>query len=233
MNKKLSTNGVLLALFLLYGLSASLFGETRSLNYQGFTEVGVASGMQVDITQSQTYSVRVTADPQLWEVLRVEQVGNRLEFRIESGWRRQGRGRAQIQITMPTLTALDLSGGSEGRISMNVSNDFSSDLSGGAHLTGSLNCGDMRINASGGSRATLAGTGGDLDLNGSGGSRVLFRDFSAQGLDATLSGGSTAVVTLNGVINANLSGGSEITFFGNANVGSTQASGGSRIKRGE
>lgn len=232
MKKKLSLHGVLLVLFLFSGLTASLFGETRTLNYQGFSEVSVASGMQVDITQSQTYSVRVTADPQLWEGLLIEQRGNRLEFRMESGWRHSGRGRVQIEITMPALEALDLSGGSQGQISMNAGSDFRLNLSGGSSLEGNLNCGDMSLNLSGGSKAALAGAGANLDLNGSGGSQLRFRDFSARDLEANLSGGSNAVVSLNGVINANMSGGSEITYYGNASVGSTRANGGSKIRKG-
>jgi hypothetical protein len=233
MKNKVLQNGVLFVLVLLVGLTASLWGETRTLNYQGFTEVSVASGMFVEITQSQTYSVRVTADPQDFAELRAEQRGNRLEFFMDSDRRQRRPGRVEIQITMPTLSALNLSGGSEGHLSMNVSEDFAADLSGGASLAGNLNCGDVRLGLSGGSKTTLAGRAENLNLNGSGGSRVLFRDFAVKDLDANLSGGSNAVVTLDGVINANMSGGSQVTFYGNPTLGETRASGGSRIKRGE
>jgi hypothetical protein len=207
--------------------------ETREFNFSGFTEVSVGSGMNLDITQGQNYRVSVRAEPAELERLRVDKRGNALQFRMESdrSWRR--RGRVDVSITMPRLTGLDLSGGAQARVTMDVPSErFSAGLSGGAELKGQLHSGNLEMNLSGGSEVTLEGSGSDLNLVGSGGSEANLRGFSVRNLDADLSGGSRAAVTMEGQVEGNLSGGSEITYYGNATLGSTDLSGGSAIRKG-
>ncbi|MFB3902574.1 MAG: head GIN domain-containing protein [Acidobacteriota bacterium] len=211
-----------------------LSAETRDLNFSGFTGVSVGWGMEVDITQGPDFRVQVTGDSRDLEELRVEKEGDVLTFSHKSrwgGWNRHGKVSANI--VMPALTSLDLSGGSEGRITMDVaSKSFSADLSGGSELNGQLRCGDIKLVLSGGSELHLSGQGGNLSIDGSGGSTCDAREFEARNVDSELSGGSTATINMNGELNASQSGGSEIIYYGNATLGQTDSSGGSRIRKG-
>jgi len=211
-----------------------LSAETRDLNFSGFTGVSVGWGMDLEITQGSDFRVQVTGDSRDLDELRVEKEGDVLTFSHKSrwgGWNRHGKVGARI--TMPALTSLDLSGGSEGRITMDVaSKSFSADLSGGSELTGQLRCRDIKLVLSGGSELHLSGQGGNLTIDGSGGITCDTKEFAVENVNSELSGGSTATINMNGELNADQSGGSEIIYYGNATLGRTDSSGGSRIRKG-
>ncbi len=211
-----------------------LSAETRDLHFSGFTGVSVGWGMDVDITQGPDFRVQVIGDSRDLDELRVEKEGDVLTFSHKSrwgGWNRHGKVGANI--VMPALTSLDLSGGSEGRISMDVaSKSFSADLSGGSELKGQLRCRDVRLSISGGSELHLAGQGGNLTIDGSGGSTCDTREFLVQNVNSELSGGSNATINMDGELNADQSGGSEIVYYGKATLGRTDSNGGSGIRKG-
>ncbi len=206
------------------------FGENRALNYSDFTAVSVGYGMHLDFTQAGQYRVEVEGETSDLERLDVEKRGDTLVFTMKRGggwfnWRNRG---ITVNIEMPTLKGLNLSGGSEGRISMDAaSEDFSADVSGGSSLEGQLRCAHMNLGASGGSDVELNGEGKDLKLDGSGGSEFRLADFAVRNVDCELSGGSSAHVSMDGVLNTDQSGGSQLYYEGNATLGKTHFSGGS------
>ena len=227
---------ILLTIFL---TSVSSAGEkTKTYDYKNFNGVSVGSGMHVTVTQSDNYSISITADEKDFEDLQVEKDGNDLEIYYDrSGWDWFGhhrKGRVEITITMPELTSIDLSGGAEGKISMNVpGSSFSAETSGGAELRGSLTCGNINVSTSGGSRVELSGSGKNLNADGSGGSKIKLKDFTIKNVNADLSGGCTVWVNMNGTLNSDQSGGSRIIYYGSVSLGNTSFSGGSGISKGD
>jgi hypothetical protein len=206
---------------------------TKNYDFKDFESVSVGYGMRVNISQSDSYSIKVEADERDFKYLRVEKVGSGLEFYIDkNGYHR--RDEINIDITMPSLTDINLSGGSIGKIRMDVhSKNFDCDLSGGSILKGSLNCADIDIDLSGGSQLTLDGSGRDVEIDGSGGAIFHLGDFSVKDADISLSGGSIVSINMNGTLNASQSGGSQITYYGSAKIGNTSFSGGSGIRKGD
>lgn len=220
----------------LLGADISYKDEVRTYNYTDFNRIEVASDMHITITQSDSYSIEVKAGSSDFKRLRVKKSGSTLEFYMDNGWFHSFRGSdVYINVKMPKMTGVELSGGSEARIlKMEVpSETFKADLSGGAILQGTLKCGNISMELSGGSRITLSGTGGDMKIDGSGGSKFMLKDFAAHNLNSDLSGGASAVVNLNGMINTSQSGGSHITYYGNAKPGKTHFSGGAGMEAGE
>ncbi|MFO7445991.1 MAG: head GIN domain-containing protein [Ignavibacteriaceae bacterium] len=215
-------------------LSDRLFAqEKRTYNFTDFTGVDAGWGMLISISQGSTYSIEVEADDRDFRVLEVEKKGNVLRFSIDK-WSYRKYDDIRIKIKMPVLTELDLSGGSRCRINMNIaSKDFSAELSGGAELEGDLTCGDINLGLSGGSVVKFTGKGENLLAKGSGGSVFKLKSFSVRDVDADLSGGSSVSVTMNGTINSDQSGGSNIVYYGKARMGNNDFSGGSGISSGE
>lgn len=226
---------IVLTLFFFMGpLMAAAAAETRTLNFTNFDQVSVGSGMHVSINQGESYRVEATGAPEALERLEMDQKGSRLEFWLDHGWTWWRRsGRISLDITLPRLRKLDLSGGSQGSLDIQTgSGSFSADLSGGSFLNGQLSCGNGELSLSGGSEVELSGSGEDLIIDGSGGSEYDLQDFPARNLNASLSGGSRAAVTLNGSLNADLSGGSEVVYYGNATMAAVSSSGGSKVRKG-
>ena len=209
-----------------------LLGDEKSqtYDYNDFTGVSVGWGMHLKVTKSDKYNIEIKADERDFKYLKVEKHGENLKVFID---KHNFHRRADIYvfITMPELNDLNLSGGSIGRITMESSNSFSADLSGGSSLEGDLKCSDMDIELSGGSKVNLTGSGDDLKIEGSGGSIVRLKSFDVKNVDADLSGGSNVVVKMNGTLSADASGGSQIRFYGHAKLGRTSFSGGSGISQ--
>ena len=155
---------------------------TKNYDFKDFSVVEVSSGMILNVTQSDSYSVEVKINSSDLKYFRAEKKGNKLEFYLKNNFFSffgHRHGRIEINITMPALTGVGLSGGSSGNITMDIpSKSFSSELSGGARLQGSLNCGNIKLDMSGGSKANLSGKGNDLKISGSGGCSFELKDFS-------------------------------------------------------
>jgi hypothetical protein len=219
---------------IIFFVQVSFAGEvTKKYDYKDFGKVSAGYGMYVEITQSDSYSIEVSADEKDLQYLKVEKDGDELEFYFDKRNYRK-RDNINIKITMPALTGLDLSGGSRGKIEMDVqSKDFDCDLSGGAILKGSLKCADLVCDLSGGSQITLKGNSRNAEIDGSGGAIFHLKDFSVSDAKISLSGGSQVSIDMNGRLDASQSGGSQITYYGKADLGNTSFSGGSSIRKGD
>ena len=71
------------------------------------------------------------------------------------------------------------------------------------------------------------GWGGDLLINASGGSVLELRELLSDNGDVVLSGGSSATITVSGTLAYDLSGASQLYYYGDPVVGDTALSGGS------
>lgn len=219
--------------FIIFLLASVTQGQdTRKYDLAGFTGIDVGWGMHVQVSQSDQYSIEVKAEERDFKYLKVETDNNILKVYID---KRNYKMRDDVYITvsMPELTSVSLHGGAVGKFSMKVpSENFSAVLSGGAQLKGNLECSDIDIDLSGGSQVTIDGKAGDLKADGSGGAMFRLKDFAVTNVDAELSGGSMLYVKMNGKINVDASGGSQVKYYGNASLGSLDFSGGSGISEG-
>jgi hypothetical protein len=193
-----------------FGTIGSGHATTEQFDLSDFTAVSASQGFNVVITQGNTYSVKVTTDDNIQQYVDVHKSGSTLYVGLKSGF---GLSTTQlkVEVTMPNLTNLQLSGGSQATAqNLNLS-------------------GNMGIDFSGGSRATLSGQAADLNVNGSGGSNINLQDLQVQNARVDLSGGSQAKVNASGRLDVNLSGGSQLQYKGNPTMGPQDISGGSRI----
>ena len=210
--------GLLSTVLLLGG--GHLFGEvvgsgniiTKEDQFSDFTEVDAGSGFTVEISESSSYDVIVTADDNVMEYVEVSKSGDTLNVRVR--WGISFRSvTLKIRITMPRINKIELSGGVQGKIEdFTSTNQLSIDLSGGSQLTGQ-------------------GSAGDLTVDASGGSQLHFRECSVQNANIELSGGSQATINLDGTLNADLSGGSQLYYYGDATPGEIETSSGSQITK--
>lgn len=227
---------VLLAVFGVFGkfiIIGSGNLTTRNFNLSDFTEIAAHSGFQLELVQSSTFSVEVTADDNVMDYIDVNKSGNTLKIRPQ--WNRSFRSvTLRAKITMPDLDEIKLSGGSRASISgFSSIHDLSIGLSGGSSVTGNITAGDAYLDLSGGSQVNLQGTADDLDVNGSGGSQLELEAFSVNNADINLSGGGRATISVNGTLDVNLSGGSHVTYIGEPTSIDMNLSGDSTISKSD
>ncbi len=229
-------NLVLLILFT-FVLSNFSFAqvETKNYDFKNFTKVKAGSSINLIIKQGDNFSIESKAEKEIYSKLRVEKQGDELKIYLTgNNFNFKMKEPVIFRISMPDLEEIDLSGGSYAHIEMDLpKQDFSADLSGGCELEGKVNYADMNISLSGGCKTKLNGTAQDLKLEGSGGTVFNLKDLKAKNIDADLSGGVSAKVNLSGKLNADLSGGCKIEYYGNPTSVSSNSSGSSKISRGE
>lgn len=227
---------MLLLIVLLTGCTVVGAGErgsgnivSQEMDLSDFTKVNASHSFTVNINQGDSYSVIIRTDDNLVDNLDVSVQGDTLRIQFDPN-RSPLSGTMEADITMPQLTGIEFSGASDGTISgFSSTNDFRADLSGSSSLTGDLESGDARFDVSGASDVRLGGSGGNLVIDASGSSDLKLFDFAVEDADIQVSGSSTAEVNVNGTMNVNASGASDVTYTGNPSLGNIDTSGSSSV----
>jgi len=250
---------VLVAVLLTSGLLAGCVGgmvigsgnlKTEEMDFSEFDRVEVGSAFEVEIAQSDSYRVSITADDNLFDYIQVSKEGATLKIRLKMASYSAVTTRAEI--TMPQLRGLDLSGATRGTISgfsstenvdIKVSGassldlaemstgDVELDMSGASTVTGDLIAGDVEFDISGASTVQLEGSASDIVAEASGASHVKLADFTVNNADVRLSGASTGTVNLDGRLDADLSGASNLSYIGEPTMGTINTSGASTLSK--
>jgi hypothetical protein len=184
---------------------------TRQESYTGFTGVAVGNGFRFHITQGAAYLVVITADDNVINSVQVSQIGSTLSVGLQFGHSYQTTV-LRVDITMPDLSQLDISGGASGSVS-------------------GLNSTLLTVTASGGSTAAMTGAAQGLTVDGSGGSQLDLSGLHVVNANVNLSGGSQGTVFVDGRLDASVSGGSRLFYLGNPTLGTIDKSGGSTVSR--
>ena len=247
---------VLLLLLLVPGCFGLITGsgnlETREFNYSDFTRIEVGNAFEVEVVQSGSFGISVTADDNIFDYLNVAKSGETLKIWLKSGYS-YGNHTAIAEISMPQLYQLDFSGATHGIVrGFSSSHDFNLELSGASSLnindmtagnlrfgisgassvTGNIVAdGDAHFNLSGASSVSLSGSADDLDADASGASSLGLDDFTVHNVSIELSGASNGTINLDGTLNADLSGASRLYYIGEPTLGDLDTSGSSSISK--
>ena len=195
---------------------ASLTGSgnvvTQEEAITGFDKLDVSDGFQVEVSQGDTFSVVIRVDEDLVEDLQVVKEGSTLKIGLKPGRSYNLKNvTLEADVTMPELTGADLSGGS--------------------HLGGDVEAGDVTFNLSGGSHVTLSGSAGDLTIDADGGSHAELADLAVVDARVDASGGSHVTVNPNGRLDAVSRGGSHVRYLGSPTLGTIDTDGTSSVKQ--
>ena len=232
-------------------VTASGNPETRDFDLTGFTGVQAAAAFRVEVTRADVYTVKVTADDNLWEVLDIRVSGSTLHLQTRPGTSLRNSHLSAV-VTMPSLKVIDLSGAAQADASgFDAGDDFNGtlsgagsleakdvkfgrvvfDISGAGRLSGNAIFDTARFVVSGAGTVDLSGSGQSASIVASGGSRAILSEFALQEAIVNLSGGSLARVNARSIKSADLSGGSRLSYLDSPTIGSVQTSGGSTIGR--
>jgi hypothetical protein len=214
-------------------LGATITGSgnviTQEFDFSNFDEVSLAYAFVGTITQGESYSVVVRIDDNLVESLMAEQDGNRVNIGLEPNALVR-RGTLEVDITLPSLTVLEVSGASQAQMNgFTLADDFTGEASGASRIHGDVAAGNLNLEASGASTITLAGSGGDVRANASGASTIDLEELTAANAVADASGASTVIVNTGGQLDADASGASNVFYVGDPTLGNIQESGGSNV----
>lgn len=200
-------------------------------DFADFTMVEAGWGFEVEVSQSDSYSINITADDNMLGYIEVSQSGDRLTIGLKWGYSYQDVT-LKAEIKMPDLYELRFSGGTPGSVEgFTSTHEFVVDLSGGSRLSGDFTTSaNAKFTVSGGSRLLgIDGAANNLTVDASGGSVLELSRFSVHNATVNLSGGSSATINLNGGLHGDLSGGSTLKYLGNPTTVDVNTSGGSTV----
>jgi hypothetical protein len=226
--------------------------STQNFDLKGFSKVEVGGAFEVEVVQSDSFDVTVTADD--FAHIRVEKSGDTLYVKHQGiEWFVPFHHQPKARIALPVLTGLNVSGASQGKVQgFQSDTDLSVTLSGASHVTAqnittgkvdikvsgasTLSGGiqakdDANLEATGASKITLTGNGANTVMVVNGASRVELSDFPVQSANLKLSGASHAFINTNGRLDANVSGASSLLWSGSPVMGDIQTSGASTLRR--
>jgi hypothetical protein len=224
---------IVAGLFITYYWTGNGAVKTQTKQFSNFNKLDVSSGFEVTITQSNTFSVSVTTNEGVIDLIQVSQSGETLTIRPQPG-AMFSASTLKAEIAMPVLNGVVFSGGTRGTASgFSSSQTFIADLTGGSSFESSdLTSGDVHVDLSGASSFNVQGTGGNLDAVISGASNLQMSSFQVNNAHLNLSGASHATVNPTGRLDVSASGFSSVTYYGNPTLGNIDASGGSTVAKG-
>ncbi len=228
----------LAAAFIFWGLvpasritgSANL--ATRQMSFSDFTALEAGGGFEITVTQSDSYSISITANDNLFDYIEVSKTGDTLSIGLQ--WSHSYQSvTLKARITMPELYRFELSGGALGSGGgFSSQNQLILGISGGSTLNLiDMSIGDTQIDLSGGSIAKMEGAGADLVVDASSGSQLDLSNFQVYNANVQLSGGSQAIINVQGRLDADASGGSQLKYIGEPTLGNIQTSGGATVTK--
>jgi len=221
------------------GVTQAIIGSgnliTQEMDSTDFTKLEIGHVFQAKVTRADSFFISITADDNLLEYVVVRKSGNTLRIYLKGGYAYISTTK-MVEITMPKLDKLSLSGASQGEVSgfrssdrlefevsgassLNIDDlkagDTDFEISGGSHVSGGIEISEGSFNVSGASSIDLEGYAGDASVEASGASRVNLANFSVSNATVRISGASVVTVNTSGTIDGNVSGASRLTYLGN------------------
>ena len=236
MRRKIFSSIILVSML----LSSCLYSErvrgsgntvTFEKNVTGFSELNFSNAVEAEVEYGDEYKVVVSIDDNLKEYVDIYKRGEKLYIGLRDNVSYSGVN-YKVSIVMPVLERLEASGASEIKLSgFKSDNDLVVDVSGATEIEGFINVGNLYLKVSGASEIDLIGSGRDLTIDGSGASELDFSDFKVRNAEIELSGASEVVVNAVESLSVDMSGASEVKYYGNPRINHISTSGASSIKR--
>lgn len=186
--------------------------NVREIQLPEFNMIHLSGNTIIDIQQGSNYSVKVLGNKETVEA--IELVVDDEEMQVK--YNPNHSNLAKIQITMPSLTSLNLSGVSQARISGFEQEDekIELQLSGSSRCHAQLDAEDLAIEMSGSTLIWLNGTIENVEANISGASSLDATQSTWQNAAINVSGACLAKVNVTQQLDCSATGSSQVWYKG-------------------
>ncbi|MEN8191616.1 MAG: head GIN domain-containing protein [Bacteroidota bacterium] len=182
---------------------------TKTYEISDFTKLDVSHAFEVTVRVGDETSLKITAGENIHPDIEVKNKENTLILSIDSFINNVGNIKAEI--TVKELEGLDASGACK------------------IYIEG-INTDSFELDMSGACKGELIGETKKLEVDISGASSLDAKDLRAEKVEVDISGASNAQVYASSSLEAEASGASSITFYGDPEKVETDVSGASNIK---
>ena len=204
-------------------------------NVSSFSAIKISGGIEVYLSQSDNYSLAVSAgDTEIRDHIKTEVNNGTLIISYENSFFKSNSWNQKLRayISFRSLERLEGSGASDFRINgtLNVSS-LAVKLSGASEIEGVEKIANLALELSGASVVNLQGATENLKIKASGASDVKNYDLQTDNCIAKISGASDVRITVIKSILASASGASTLYYKGNPEKSDISASGASSISQ--
>ncbi len=229
---KISGILLLLAVFNI-GFGQEMKSEKR--NVSNFKGVKIGGGIDIYLNQGNTETLILTAPADKMDDIITEVKDGILFIRMQRtnwGWNWGNKTSPKVKLQFKDLETIIANGGSDVFSDERLLFDkILIEANGGSDVKIDLTAEALDCQSSGGSDAYLTGSAKYFRGNASGGSDLKAKDLRTQSAKITSSGGSDAHIWVEGDLQANASGGSDIYYYGSPKNVKKNSSGGSDIRK--
>lgn len=190
--------------------------ETRTIT--DFTGIDMAISGNVEIKRGDNFEIEVIAQKNILDVIKTTKTGSVLLLKFKDGIRIKHADDVKIEVTLPYLSSLHLSGSGNLTITNGFEGtDLSASISGSGNInTGSLQYNHLNFSISGsGSIRSANGTANSADLKISGSGAIIIEGIQVKEVTTKTSGSGSMRLWATDKLNANISGSGSVAYKGN------------------
>ena len=204
--------------------------ETKTFPQNNFNAISIAGGWTADIRYSETFSIQIETDENIFPDLDISVAGTTLNIGFKSGYSISPT-QCKVSITMPALIKLQTAGSLTAIISsFNLPKDsMSIDISGSGNITArDITVNTLQLEISGSADFSATGKAQNMIADVSGSGDIKTTDFETEKADISISGSGSAKVWVTRHLKADIGASGSIRYKGNPVI-ETKSSGSGRI----
>lgn len=204
--------------------------ETKSFPQNNFNALSISGGWIADIRYSETFSIQIETDENIFPDLDISVAGTTLNIGFKSGYSISPT-QCKVSITMPALIKLQTVGSLTAVISsFNMPKDsMSIDISGSGNITArDITVNTLKVDVSGSADFSATGKAKNIIADISGSGDIKTTDFETEKADISISGSGSAKVWVTRHLKADIGASGSIRHKGNPVI-ETKSSGSGRI----
>lgn len=195
--------------------------ETRNFDVKGFEGVKNSTSAEVQIAQSPSYGIEVTAKSEVFNELEIIVKDNVLHIKSkDNSWTGSNWGKVLVKVSCPEikLLAQNGSGNMIAVTPIKIAGEFTASINGsGDILLKEVQANSMQvsINGSGGIKTTQQGKTEMLKANSNGSGNIYLEPLTSEIAQVKLNGSGNATVRCNKEFKGSINGSGNITLYGN------------------
>ncbi|UTC83243.1 head GIN domain-containing protein [Treponema denticola] len=204
--------------------------ETKSFPQNNFNALSISGGWTADIRYSETFSMQIETDENIFPDLDISVAGTTLNIGFKSGYSISPT-QCKVSITMPALIKLQTAGSLTAIISsFNMPKDsMSIDIAGSGNITArDITVNTLKVDVSGSGDFSATGKAENMIADISGSGDIKTTDFETEKADISISGSGSAKVWVTRHLKADIGGSGSVRYKGNPVI-ETKSSGSGRI----
>lgn len=215
-------------------MNESEYGSNKkTYEFSNFDAITVNGAYHVQITQGSSYSVTASGNPEDLEKLDISQSHGELEIEHkDKAFKLFDRQKpVLIQITVPELRSLDLSGAIKADIGHIKTDRLNLALTGATQAFVDVNVNRLQADITGASKSTFTGRAETVDMDLAGASKLDASRLVAKTVNIEAAGACSADVHATNTLRADAAGASKVRYKGNPGNVVTDVSGASKVSR--